>query len=96
MTSDALIKLIFTVRVSSDSKKGSIPVWSELLHSLDLPGLSLLMESPWSRTSRKNHVKCLLKTNVLLSHQLDSSCVCYVLGTNPNLSTEIYDCQLLY
>jgi len=59
--------------MSSDAKKGSIPVWSEPLYSLDLPGLSQLMDSPWSRTSWKKHVKCLLNTNALLSHQSDCS-----------------------
>ena len=60
-------------RVSSNAKKGPIPVWSELLDSLDLPDFNQLMDSPWSRTSWKKHVKCLLHTNALLSHQLDCS-----------------------
>ena len=70
---DALPKLIFSARMSSDAKNGSIPVWSEPLYSLDLPGLSQLMDSPWSWTSWKKHVKCLLNTNALLSHQSDCS-----------------------
>ena len=73
MANDALPKLIFSARMSSDAKKGSIPVWSELLYSLDLPGLSQLLDSPWSRSSWKKHVKCLLNTNALLSHQSDCS-----------------------
>ena len=31
-------------RVSSNAKKGPIPVWSELLDSLDLPDFNQLME----------------------------------------------------
>ena len=60
MANDALPKLIFTARVYSNAKKGSISVWSELIYSLDLPGLSQLMDSPWSRTSWKKHVECKL------------------------------------
>ena len=73
MANDALPKMIFTARVSSNARKGSIPVWTELLDSLDLPDLNQLMDSQWSRTSWKKHVKCLLYTNALLSHQLDCS-----------------------
>ena len=81
MANDALPKLIFTARVSSNAKKGSISVWSELLYSLDLPGLSQLMDSPWSRTSWKKHVECFMKTvaNTLLrsdhSHLPISQCL---------------------
>ena len=44
MASDGLPKMIFTATVSSNAKDGSIPVWSELLHSLDLPDLSQLKD----------------------------------------------------
>ena len=71
MANDALPKKIFLARVSASAKKGSIPVWSELLHSLDLPELHQLAESPWSRESWKKFIKCLLKTNSLMTHQLD-------------------------
>ena len=73
MASDALPRMIFSARVQSTANKGSIPVWSTLLQSLDLPDLSQLMDSPWSRKSWKKFVKCLLKTNSLLHHQLDCS-----------------------
>ena len=73
MANDALPKMIFCARVLSNAKKGSIPVWSDLLQSLDLPDLSQFMDSPWSRKSWKKFVKCLLKTNSLLHHQLDCS-----------------------
>ena len=73
MASDALPRMIFSARVQSTANKGSIPVWSTLLQSLDLPHLNQLMDSPWSRQSWKKFVKCLLKTNSLLHHQLDCS-----------------------
>ena len=73
MASDALPRMIFSARVQSTANKGSIPVWSTLLQSLDLPDLSQLMDSPWSRQSWKKFVKCLLKTNSPLHHQLDCS-----------------------
>ena len=53
LANDALPKFIFTPRASPNAKKGSIPEWSEVLHSLDLPDLSQLMDSPWSRSSWK-------------------------------------------
>jgi len=71
MASDALPRMIFSARVQSTANQGSIPVWSALLQSLDLPDLSWLMDSSWSRQSWKKFVKCLLKTNFLLHHQLD-------------------------
>ena len=55
-------KMIFSARVSSNAKKGSIPVWSDPLQS-DLPDLSQFMDSSYSRKSWKKFVKYLLKTN---------------------------------
>ena len=63
MASDALPRMIFSTRVQFTANKGSIPVWSALLQSLDLPDLSQLMDSPWSQQSWKKFVKCFLKTN---------------------------------
>ncbi len=75
MTSDDLPRQVLVARLANPSLSGIIPLWNQLLDSLNLPSIEELLSSPKPKHSWKSSIKRLLNSEQYVS--LTEDCANY-------------------
>ncbi len=78
MTSDDLPRQVLVARLANPTLSGIIPLWNQLLDSLNLPSIEELLSSHKSKHSWKSSIKRLLNIEQYVS--LSEDCANYPIG----------------